>query len=63
MGQKKGLTIGKVRSSLYASAKVLGDVNAVVRGTILQRLTNRYLGNLTTQLIRWIVNAFFGGRK
>ena len=41
---KKGLTIGKTRSALYKSAKILGDVNSVKRGTIGKRLTNRLVG-------------------
>ena len=36
---KKGWTIGKTRSPLYRSGKILGDVNANKRGKIGQRVT------------------------
>ena len=42
---KKGWTIGKTRSLLYRSGKILGDVNAIKRGKIGQRVTNRLIGN------------------
>ena len=38
---KKSITIGKVRTALYKTAKVLGDINAVKRNTITQRASNR----------------------
>lgn len=63
MGRKKGLTVGKVRSSLYSSARLLGDVNSVARGTIFQRILNRILGNFFTQMIRGIVRGITGGGK
>ena len=44
---KKGLTIGKTRSALYKSAKFLGDVNSVQRGSVGQRVTNRVVGNVS----------------
>ena len=44
---KKGLTIGKTRSALYKSAKFLGDVNSVKRGSVGQRVTNRVVGNVS----------------
>lgn len=62
MGRKTGLTIGKVRSALYTSGKYLGDMNAVVRGTIGQRITSRVLGALSAQFISAIVRALFGRR-
>lgn len=63
MGKKFGLTIGKTRSGLYKSARVLGDVNAVVRGTIQQRIVSRGLGYLTGTLIGKIMRAIFGGHR
>lgn len=63
MGRKKGLTIGKVRSSMYKSAKILGDINAVARGTVPQRLVRRATGSIASQILSAIVNAIFGGRR
>ena len=47
---KKGITIGKARSALYKSAKVLGDVNAVKNGRIGARIANRAVGKVTGRL-------------
>lgn len=63
MGKKLGLTIGKTRSFLYKSARVLGDVNAVARGTAPQRIVSRGLGFLTGTLLGKIMRAIFGGRR
>ena len=59
---KKGITIGKVRTALYKTAKVLGDVNAIKRGTVAQRASNRVLGKasgrVTSSLTRTILKLF-----
>ena len=44
------MTIGKARSALYKSAKILGDINAVKRGTVGQRVTNRLLGKISGKM-------------
>lgn len=49
---KKGWTIGKTRSLLYRSGKILGDVNAIKRGKIGQRVTNRLIGNPAARISR-----------
>ena len=41
---KKGIKIGKTRSTFYKTAKFLGDVNSIKRGTLGKRLTNRIVG-------------------
>ena len=51
---KNGITIGKIRSILYKSGKVLGDINAVKRGTIGHRLANRISGKITSRFISTI---------
>ena len=51
MRNKKGLTIGKTRSALYKTAKILGDINAVRRGTIGRRVTHRISGRITARLL------------
>ena len=51
MGKKLGWTIGKTRGVLYQSARLLGDINAVERGTVPQRIVSRGLGFLTGTLL------------
>ena len=51
MRNKKGLTIGKTRSALYRTAKILGDINAVKRGTIERRVTHRISGKISARLL------------
>lgn len=45
------MKINKVRSGLYTSAKVLGDVNAVEKGKVPQRIGRRLVGKLTGRFI------------
>ena len=44
------MTIGKIRSILYKTAKILGDINAVKRGKIGQRTTNRLIGKTSSRI-------------
>jgi len=59
---KKGFTIGKTRSALYKTAKFLGDVNSVKRGTVGQRVTNRavgkFSGNISGKIAKGIFSLF-----
>ena len=48
--KKRGLTIGKTRSTLYKTAKVLGDVNSLKRGTVGQRITSRIIGKVSGRI-------------
>jgi hypothetical protein len=41
------MSIGKLRSALYKSARILGDVNAVKRGTVGKRVGRRVTGRAT----------------
>jgi hypothetical protein len=41
----------KIRSGLYKTAKVMGDISAVKNGKILQRLKNRVVGKLSGKII------------
>jgi hypothetical protein len=43
--------ISKIRKSLYGSAKLLGDVDAVKKGKIAQRIKNRVIGKITSRFI------------
>jgi len=36
----------KIRSGLYKTAKVLGDVSAIKNGKILKRIKNRVVGRI-----------------
>jgi hypothetical protein len=38
------ITIGKTRKALRKADKILGDINAVKRGTVGKRIRNRGLG-------------------
>ena len=55
---KKGLTIGKTRSALYKSAKILGDVSAVKNGKITKRVTNRVVGKVSGKLASGVSRGF-----
>lgn len=43
--------ITKIRSALYTTAKVLGDVSAVKEGKVGKRVKNRVLGKITGKLL------------
>jgi hypothetical protein len=45
------LTIGKTRSMLYKTARILGDVNAVQKGTVGKRIARRYAGKMTGRML------------
>ncbi len=46
MARRKGLTIPKVRRSLYRSARILDDVQAVRTGRVSRRIASRGVGKL-----------------
>ncbi len=62
MSKKEGITIGKVRSALYGTNRVLGDINAVKRGTIPARIGTRIIGPLVAQAFSALIRAIFGRR-
>ena len=62
MGMGK-FTIGKTRSALYKSAKLLGDINAIKRGKIGRRVTHRISGKLSTRLLSYFVRFISKGLK
>lgn len=45
------MSIGKIRSLLYAAARVLGDVNAVKKGKIGERILRRIAGKAAGKLL------------
>jgi hypothetical protein len=45
------MSISKVRTILYGSAKILGDISAIIKGKVLQRIGRRIAGKITGRLI------------
>lgn len=45
------MTLGSLRSLLYLIARLLGDVQAVRRGRVGQRIARRVAGRLTGRLL------------
>ena len=46
------MNINRIRSALYKSAKILGDVNAAKNGTLGKRIARRAAGKATNKLLR-----------
>ncbi|CDQ42123.1 hypothetical protein BN990_04503 [Virgibacillus salexigens] len=46
------MSIGKIRTLLYKTAKYLGDINAIRRGRVKQRIKNRIIGKFTGRLFK-----------
>jgi hypothetical protein len=46
MSRRRGFTIPKVRRSLYRSARILGDVQAVRTRRVSRRIARRGMGKL-----------------
>jgi hypothetical protein len=40
------MSISKIRNWLYTIAKILGDINAVKRGKVGERIQRRFLGRI-----------------
>ncbi|MCM3160977.1 hypothetical protein [Metabacillus litoralis] len=45
------MSINKIRSILYTVAKILGDVNAVKKGTVGKRIARRAAGKVTGRVM------------
>ncbi len=48
------MNINKIRSALYKISKILGDVNAVQKGTIGKRVMRRAAGKASGKLMKKI---------
>jgi len=48
----EGIYMNKLRSILYALAKLLGDINAVKKGKTTRRIGRRVAGKVTGKLFR-----------
>lgn len=46
------MNISKIRSILYQAARILGDVDAVRKGRVKERIGNRLIGAITSRLFR-----------
>lgn len=46
------MNISKIRKMLYTTAKYLGDIDAVKKGRVKERLYNRVIGKLTSKLFK-----------
>ena len=57
------ITIGKTRSALYKSAKLLGDINSIKKGKIGRRITHRISGKLSARLLSYFVRFISKGLK
>ena len=55
---KKGWTIGKTRNVLYKTAKILGDVNSIKRGTMGRRITSRVAGKVSGRVTGAMTRGF-----
>ncbi len=42
-----------LRSALYRTARLLGDVNAVAKGKLAQRVTNKLVGRTLVRRLWW----------
>lgn len=48
------MNLNKIRSALYKSAKILGDVNVAKKGTLGKRVARRAAGKATGKIMRSI---------
>lgn len=46
------MKISKIRSILYTTAKYLGDIDAVRKGRVKERLWNRLIGKITSRFLK-----------
>lgn len=53
------MSISKIRSILYFLARILGDINAVRRGRIVERVARRATGRVTGKFLQRLFNNIF----
>lgn len=59
MARKKGITISKVRGTMYTTAKFLGDVQAISSGSpkkMFKRFLRRIVGKYAARFISALFN-------
>lgn len=60
--QRRGVTGPGLRSMIYRGAKLLGDAQALMNGSVGQRIGNRVYGKFSGRAIGAGQNVIFGGR-
>ena len=50
--RKQGMTLGKFRGALYKGAKTLGDIQALRKRRVGQRLARRFVGRMASRAMR-----------
>ncbi len=53
------MSINKIRNFLYTIARILGDINAVKKGKIGQRIARRGAGKITGRLLNKLFSILF----
>ena len=53
------MTLGKFRSLLYKTSRIIGDINSVKKGKIKQRVTNRLIGKYSAKLTSKTSKIFY----
>lgn len=53
------MSINSIRNMLYKTAKILGDINAVQKGKIGERIVRRAAGRTSGQLLQKLFRAIF----
>ncbi|MCS7053989.1 MAG: hypothetical protein NZM09_09700 [Ignavibacterium sp.] len=53
------MSISKIRSFLYTLAKILGDINAIRKGKIAERIARRGAGRVTGKVLGKIFDSIF----
>ncbi len=43
------MSINNVRARMYRAAKILGDLNAILRGKVARRVTRRIVGKFSAR--------------
>ena len=49
------ISINKIRTYLYSTSKILGDINAVQKGKIIRRIFRRITGGWAGKILRFLV--------
>jgi len=53
------MSINSIRNILYKTAKILGDINAVQKGEIGERIVRRAAGKTSGQLLQKLFRGLF----
>jgi hypothetical protein len=53
------MSINKIRTVLYTAARLLGDLNAILKGKIGQRIARRAAGRVTGRMLGRLFDMIF----